>query len=235
MSFSIRSRRFQDPVVIRQVPVPLPLDNHSRSRSGGITPRHDRAITDLIAINPRETFPSTLDKLDDRGTESDRESETKSEKSWVTTESEKSWVTTNSNDELHGFLHLNPRGEVATNYHHDHLLHQKWPSDSRPPLRTGECEVCLREETLPHSPKIQLVEAFKEECFYCKIILEIIRLNGCSQSADCYLGWSWDPWYDFYIACEIHDSTHWSFGRCHPNFFVLNGMLSHSGLQQNID
>ena len=120
----------------------------------------------------------------------------------------KSWESIEISESLLDCFHQNSRGELAQNYHHDHLLHQKWPSKSKPPLRTGECAICPRRRT---QEKIRMgkIEAFAEEgCFYCEIIREIIARHAPKQrylSASYALNWLGGAWYEFGIDCNDHD------------------------------
>jgi hypothetical protein len=171
-------------------------------------------MTDLTVLNPRQRSPCSARDLTIDDSPSD-------------TASERSWSPIDSRDELSRTLRSCPRGEVAMNYHHDHLLHQKWPSEKRPPARTGNCTVCIRKRRFRY-PKTQKVEAFAEECFYCKIILEVVRLHGTNLSADTHLLWWHDPWYDFRTSCDVHSPSDKDqiLTGCPANIFVLSGMCN---------
>ena len=144
------------------------------------------------------------------------------------------WIADDSDIEEeggHDFLRRHPRGRVAMNYHHDHLLHQEWPSINRPPLRGGDCQVCPSKRSFG-VPKLHQVEAFAAQCFYCAVILEVTKSHLGSEPLplDSFLQWYGDSWYDFGIPCDIHkveaadeirDPEH---GKCYLELFVPSGM-----------
>lgn len=165
-------------------------------------------ITDLIVLNPRERSPSLS-----------------SERKWHETASERSWSSVDSSDELYRKLQTCPRGEIAMNYHHDHLLHQKFPSKKRPPPRKGKCMICTRKRRF-RSPNIQRILAFAEECFYCTIILAVVRSQSHETSLSAKYSFSWwrDPWYDFQVVSRF--SPLWARNEHTPILFVLSGMCN---------
>lgn len=97
--------------------------------------------------------------------EGEDDEEDDEEISWVTKAGSKAnywWASLEPSERLHDILRNDSRGEVAENYHHDHLLHQKWPSESRPPLRRGKCVICPRRRKQV-KPKMAAIEALADE------------------------------------------------------------------------
>lgn len=173
------------------------------------------AITDLVLRNPRQDTSSSV--------------YTSSSVCSDTSDESPRWTTDDSN-EGHDFLRRYPRGQVAMNYHHDHLLHQQWPEVSPPPLRSGKCQVCPRKRS-QGAPKLQQIEAFAAQCFYCEVVLEVTKAHLGSEPLPQYLQWYSDPWYSFRIPCDIHNlesAEDFAAEReaCCPELFVPRGMDS---------
>jgi hypothetical protein len=146
------------------------------------------------------------------------------------TASGRRWSSIDSRNKLAGTLPSCSRGQVAMNYHHDHLLHQRWPSKERPPLRTGKCAVCPKQHGVYPSAEMQMVEAFAEECFYCRITLEVLRLHSTNLSPHA-LAWIRDPWYNFNILCDYYPSTNFApigdeVTELSPELFLLSGVCN---------
>ena len=177
-----------------------------------------QTITDLVLRDPR---PRTLSSSYLHSDTSSRHPE------WIVDDSD----IGEEEEGGHDFLRRHPRGGVAMNYHHDHLLHQKWPSVSQPPLRGGDCQVCPSKSSF-RSPKLHQVEAFAAQCFYCTVILEVTKSHLGSEPLplDSFLRWYRGSWYDFGIPCDIHkvDSAEEyknpMYGACYLELFVPSGM-----------
>ncbi|OCK75828.1 HET-domain-containing protein [Lepidopterella palustris CBS 459.81] len=128
--------------------------------------------------------------------------------------SEGTELSLESSEKLHDILRNNSRGDVAQNYHHDHLLHHKWLSQDRPSLRRGECVICPKRR-MQIKPKMAAVEAFADEgCFYCQAIREIImrHVPKAPQSRKPDFEWIGGKWSSFGVGCDKHANTHPQYG-----------------------
>jgi hypothetical protein len=192
------------------------------------------AIEDIVpSQQPRlenendSIYPHEDDELDETGYNF---SPSSGQEDGDSSSSEKSWETIESSESLEEILRSDSRGKVAQNYHHDHLLHQKWPSPSRPNLRRGDCAKCPRRRFQPR-PRMSMVEAFAQEgCFYCKMICEIVTYHAptnpsYSGSGVRHVDWAGGDWYSFGIECESHNGDHPQFGNdsCGVEVFATPG------------
>jgi hypothetical protein len=177
-------------------------------------------IEDLAKLNPRAS-----PEIDPNFVPDDEEGYVIDEWGEGSTPSVRSWASTESNEDLKEILRSNSRGLVAENYHHDHLLHQKWPSTSRSPPRTEGCMICPKRKC-QERPRMAMVEAFRKEgCFYCEMICKIITHHAPNPPISKYIDWAGGDWHSFGIPCDSHPGDHPQFGdrTCGVEIFVPQG------------